>query len=61
MSNIKKGSFVEGGQAICILIVMMAAGKGFLGDYFSEFLKGFLPMMFLISALAYLFYKLELE
>ena len=61
MSNMEKGTFVEAGQAICISVVGFVAAKEFLGVYFTEFLKGFLPIMFLLLSLFYLFYKLNLE
>ena len=59
--RLKKGTFVESGQAICISIVAIYAAWGFLGDYFMAFLKGFLPIMFFLLGVFYLFWKLELE
>ena len=61
MSKIKKSTFTEGGQGLCIGFVALYAAYIMFPGMFWLVLWRFLPVACGLSALAYLFFRLELE
>lgn len=59
--SMKKGTFAEGGQAICIAAIGVSALFMFFKGQMIDMAINFLPYVFGVSAFGYLFYKLNLE